>query len=519
LTWLRRINSKILLKITFLVIIEIILIVGSFGVLAYFQSQQSSLGNSINIAGKNRYLTASLLLHTEKYLYGLSSDTSQLKVAINNLESNIITLKQGGMISGIDIKPLPSTFLDLWNAVDGRWNVFKTYVTNKLLTSPQARTTTDQSLTREVFESMASNLIESSDKLVTLLGQQTDKNSQNLILLQILFAILIIGILVLILYLVARMLRPIFALTQATSKVKKGNLDVSVKQKGNDELSVLSESFNSMIGSVRDYTKKQNDLTKQLEAANEELKYKDQLKDELINVAAHELRSPIQPILGLSEILRYGKRGGESNNSKLSKEDEQVLDIIIRNARRLLRLEQNILDMTRIESKTLHLDMETLDLDDIISNSIRDARYEIDNRRVDLEYNATKNNSTNRVLIEADRARLTQVLSNLLSNAAKFSKEGSIIVNTEKKGSEAFIGIRDTGPGIQPDIMTKLFSKFVTNSSRGTGLGLYISKSIIEAHGGKIWAKNNADGKGATFTFSMPISQMMNEGMGDNKIQ
>ncbi|HMH10987.1 MAG TPA: type IV pili methyl-accepting chemotaxis transducer N-terminal domain-containing protein [Candidatus Nitrosopolaris rasttigaisensis] len=136
MTWLRRINSKILLKITFLVIIEIILIIGSFGVLAYFQSQQSSLGNSINIAGKNRYLTASLLLHTEKYLYGLSSDTSQLKVAMNNLESNIITLKQGGMISGIDIKPLPSTFLDLWNAVDGRWNVFKTYVTNKLLTSP-----------------------------------------------------------------------------------------------------------------------------------------------------------------------------------------------------------------------------------------------------------------------------------------------------------------------------------------------------------------------------------------------
>ncbi|MDP9289671.1 MAG: HAMP domain-containing protein [Thermoproteota archaeon] len=135
--------------------------------------------------------------------------------------------------------------------------------------------------------------------LITLLGQQTDKNSQNLILLQILFAILIIGILVSILYLVARMLRPIFALTQATSKVKKGNLDVSVKQKGNDELSVLNESFNSMVGSIKDYTKKQNELTNQLEASNEDLRYKDQLKDEFINVAAHELRSPLQPILGL----------------------------------------------------------------------------------------------------------------------------------------------------------------------------------------------------------------------------
>src|SRR5947209_15211132 len=260
----QRINSKILLKITLLVVIEIILIVGSFCVLAYFQSQQSSLGNSINIAGKNRYLTANLLLQSEKYLYGLSSDTSQLKVAMNSLESNIISLKQGGMISGIDLKPLPSILLDHWNTADGKWNVFKTYVTNKLVTPPQARTAMDQSTTRKVFESMASDLVESSDKLATQLGQQTDKNSQNLMLLHILFGILIIGILVLILYLVARMLRPIFALTQATSKVERGNLDVSVEQKGNDELSVLSRSVNSMIAFLRDYIKKQGDLTRQL---------------------------------------------------------------------------------------------------------------------------------------------------------------------------------------------------------------------------------------------------------------
>ena len=150
---MRRINSKILLKITLLVLIEILLIIGSFGVLAYFQSQQSSLGNSINIAGKNRYLTANVLLQTEKYLYGLSSDASQLKNAMNSLESNIMSLKQGGKISGVDLKPLPSNLLDLWNSVDGRWNIYKTYVTNKLLTLPsEAGTTTtrttDQSLVR-----------------------------------------------------------------------------------------------------------------------------------------------------------------------------------------------------------------------------------------------------------------------------------------------------------------------------------------------------------------------------------
>ena len=147
-------------------------------------------------------------------------------------------------------------------------------------------------LAKERLESIASNLVSSSDILVTQLGQQTDKNSQNLMLFQIFFAILIVSILVLILYLVARMLRPIFVLTQATSKVEKGNLDVSVEQKGNDKLFVLSRSFNSMMAFLRDYIKKQSNLTKQLENNNEELKRKDLLKDEFINIATHELRGP-----------------------------------------------------------------------------------------------------------------------------------------------------------------------------------------------------------------------------------
>jgi hypothetical protein len=194
---LERINSKILLKITFLVIIAIFLIVGSFSVLSYFQSQQSSLGNSVNIAGKNRYLTANLLSQTEKYIEG-SSDASQLRAAMNRLESNIITLKQGGMISGVDLKPLSSDFVDLLNIVNGNWNLYKTFVTQKMLmpyqqvkgaTSSSALTTTtraiDQLSLEKQFES--SDLIASSDRLVTQLGLQTDKNSNDIIVCQIIF--------------------------------------------------------------------------------------------------------------------------------------------------------------------------------------------------------------------------------------------------------------------------------------------------------------------------------------------
>ena len=494
-----------------LIIIEAILIVGSFGVLAYFQSQQSSLGNSINIAGKNRFLTASVLLQTEKSLYGLSSDISQLTSAMNSLQSNIITLKQGGMISGVDLKPLPSNFMDLWNTVDDRWNGYKTF-TDKLLASSQTSTATitDKSIKREAVESMASNLIESSDKLVTVLGQQTDKNSQNLLLLQILFAFLIIGILVLILYLVARMLRPIFALTQATSKVKNGILDVSVKQKGSDELSILSECFNSMIDSIRDHNRRQTELTKQLEAANEELKQKDRLKDEFINVAAHELRTPIQPILGLSEVLRSRK----VSDMGLNIADDEFLSIIIRNAKRLQQLSADILDIAKIEGHTLILKKEQFDLNEIISDAVVDYRNQIEkdgkNRN---EWNLLYKNSGQDIRIEADKGRITQVISNLVSNAVKFTKVGTVTVSAEKLGEndhqQVIISIKDTGTGIDPEVLPKLFTKFATKSDKGTGigLGLFISKSIVEAHGGRIWAENNKDGKGATFAFSMPINK------------
>jgi signal transduction histidine kinase len=511
-TSLRTINSKILLKITLLIIIEIILIIGSFGVLAYFQSQQSSLGNSINIAGKNRFLTVNVLLQTEKYLYGLSSDISQLKAATNSLQSNIITLKQGGMISGVDLKPLPSNFLDLWNTVDGRWNGYKSYVTDKLLTSSQTSTATitDRSLTRKAVESMASNLIESSDKLVTVLGQQTDKNSQNLLLLQILFAILIIGILLLILYLVARMLRPIFALTQATSKVKNGNLDVSVKQKGSDELSILSECFNSMIVSIRDHIKRQTELTKQIEAANEQLKQKDRLKDEFINIAAHELRTPIQPILGLAEVLRSRKLG----NLGLNTADDEFMGIIIRNAKRLQQLSADILDISKIEGHSLMLKKEQLNLNEMIINATGDYRNQIGkDGKNQNEIKVIYNNSGQDIFVEADKGRITQVISNLVSNAVKFTKVGTVTVGAEKvkeqDRQQVIISVKDAGTGIDPEILPKLFTKFATKSDKGTGigLGLFISKSIVEAHGGRIWGENNTEGKGATFAFSLPINK------------
>ena len=238
----------------------------------------------------------------------------------------------------------------------------------------------------------------------------------------------------------------------------------------------------------------------------------DKLKDEFINVAAHELRTPIQPILGVSGVLR-----SETKDLK----QQELLDVIIRNAKRLQRLSQDILDVARIESHTLILKKEIFNLNDIISNAISDITNQVivkENKEssVKLEFtNSVKwkvdeHDEVNALpIVEADKDRISQVISNLLANAVKFTNEGAIRIAAERNNAEILVSIKDTGTGIDPEILPRLFAKFVTKpETGGTGLGLFISKSIVEAHGGRIWAENNTDGKGATFYFSLPLIRL-----------
>ena len=249
----------------------------------------------------------------------------------------------------------------------------------------------------------------------------------------------------------------------------------------------------------------------QLENANKELKHKDQLKDEFINVAAHELRSPIQPILTVAEFLRCRKVGeGNSSGSNSAmrniEKEQELLDIIVRNSNRLRQIAEDILDVAKIESGSLILKKEKFNLKEMITEILSEYEQKIKNRNsMKISYESRDNNT---IIIEADRSRLCQVIYNLLSNAIKFTSEGSITVIVESKDNESdiVISIKDTGTGIHQEMLPKLFTKFATKSQTGgTGLGLFISKSIIEKHNGRIWAENNPDGKGATFAFSLPM--------------
>jgi signal transduction histidine kinase len=213
----------------------------------------------------------------------------------------------------------------------------------------------------------------------------------------------------------------------------------------------------------------------------------------------------MQPILGMAEILLRRKSSVEGFNTFI-KEDIEQLEIIIRNAKRLLRLEQNILDMTKIENNTLKLDKERFDLIEKITQVIDDFSGELSKGKIELVF--TSKSRSEPIFVNADKVRIFEVISNLLGNAIKFTSKANekrITIGVERQDSEAIVNIKDTGIGIKPEILPKLFSKYVTNSPGGTGVGLFISKNIVEAHGGKIWAGNNSNGIGATFSFSLPL--------------
>jgi signal transduction histidine kinase len=261
----------------------------------------------------------------------------------------------------------------------------------------------------------------------------------------------------------------------------------------------LSTYSNSKAG-VLSYVAIFENLWKQSDLY-EQLKINDKMQKEFINIAAHELRTPVQPILSLSEILQ----SDISNNAK----QQEFLDAIVRNAKRLQRLTENILDITRIESHSLELRKERFSLNENIINVINDMNklavlHNNNNKTVSILFEPKQD-----IIVQADKVRIYGVISNLLKNAIHFTNEGTIHIAAAEKMdyNEVIVSVKDTGEGIDPEIFPRLFTKFTTSSVTGTGLGLFISKSIVEAHGGKIWAQNNSDGIGATFYFSLPLSK------------
>jgi signal transduction histidine kinase len=305
---------------------------------------------------------------------------------------------------------------------------------------------------------------------------------------------------------------------------KKYSLVVELRDDTKDDLkeAIGLATYSNSKSTVLSYVSIFDALWKQSEL-REELLNLSMAQKEFINIAAHELRNPIQPILGLSDVLLRSNFIIYSNKSSGIKHKE-IVEIIARNAKRLQRLTDDILDITRIEGKSLKLNKQRFVLSETINEIIQDLNIENRdlNQKVILSFD--NNSSIESISVTADQNRIKQVITNLIDNAMKFTPAGEITIAIEidNKDNRVIIRVKDTGTGISSDILPKLFTKFVSRSEKGTGLGLYICKGIIEAHNGRIWAENNYDKNpslggrrsdsnnkmrrvGATFSFSLPL--------------
>lgn len=296
--------------------------------------------------------------------------------------------------------------------------------------------------------------------------------------------------------------RRVIQLKKTAAEIAGGSLGKQIATAGSDEIASLAASFEQMRKSIvqaqqelQGRNVELNELNIALEAANEELKKLDRLKDEFISVASHELRSPIHPILGYASMAKDGMI-----------DSKEALDVIYKQAIRLRQLANDILDVSRIESGTLPYSMKEINIHEILANCVEAIKPS-----VSALVSVTTDFDSREVSMVGDGERLTQVFTNLLGNSLKFTKKGKIAVETRLTGPDGLaVMISDTGGGIPKEILPRLFNKFVTkkvgeDEVHGTGLGLFISRSIVEAHGGKISAYNNDTG-GATFRIELPLN-------------
>jgi two-component system, OmpR family, sensor histidine kinase VicK len=282
-------------------------------------------------------------------------------------------------------------------------------------------------------------------------------------------------------------------LINPTSETFSEAIGVALYSNSKRSTSMLRSFFNSLWNQAELYRR---------------LELQEKMEKEFVNMAAHELRTPVQPLLGMTDILmsQFEEEDGKKNKKKEIAVTKEEIEMIARNAKRLERLTSDILDVSRIESNALKLNVEVIDLNEKIRIVVNDEISAIpQGKKLKIIFDQRESAP---LFVRGDKSRLFEVLSNLIGNAIKFTDSGGTITVTAEKSAaknEAIVTIKDTGKGIDKEILPRLFTKFASKSDKGTGLGLFLSKGIIQAHGGKMWAENNKNGKGATFRFTLPL--------------
>ena len=314
----------------------------------------------------------------------------------------------------------------------------------------------------------------------------------------LLIAAFVLAAVALSILLARRLVRPIKRLQVAAEAIGAGAYDERIELERKDELGALAPAFNVMAERVQELIggleRKVAERTQALEVASKH-------KSDFLANMSHELRTPLNAIVGFSQVLKQ-KLFGEVND----KQDE-YLDDILSSADHLLALINDILDLSKVEAGQVELEVGSFSLREALERGVVMVRERATKNgvRLSLELDPQVD------LVEGDERRIRQVVFNLLSNAVKFTPQGGRVdVSAAKENGEVVVAVTDTGPGISSDDQARIFEEFqqakASNGERpeGTGLGLALSRSLVELHGGRIWVESEP-GKGSTFTFTLPV--------------
>jgi len=318
--------------------------------------------------------------------------------------------------------------------------------------------------------------------------------------------------------------KSIFVGTKFKALLKKGfvkDVEMKYKTKNGEEIpvlvsaSVMRDEKGKMISIVvsakdmraykeleRERVEAERKRREEAEKSIKKLKELDKMKDDFLNVTAHELRTPLFPIKSQVQVLLSGELGA------MTKDQRESLEMIKRNEARLHSLVVDVLDISKIKSEKLRVLPEKTDINKIIKEVISDLKSEAQKKNIKLSIEGELKLPE----IMIDTKRITQVIANLVNNAIKFTPEkGNIRLEGQFSKDEVIIGVTDSGMGLSKENIEKLFVPFfqvesgLVRAQKGTGLGLAISKGIVNAHDGKIWVESAGEGKGSSFIFSLPV--------------
>ena len=313
------------------------------------------------------------------------------------------------------------------------------------------------------------------------------------------------GLLLVGFFVARRVVRPLEALKRGVERIGRGDLAFRLDLKTGDEIETLAEEFNTMTAALREahtgLEQKIEERTQALRGANQRLDDASRYKSQFLANVSHELRTPLNAIIGFSEVLL------DPALTVSPPEQKEFLENILVSGKHLLRLINELLDLSKIEAGKKELQLEAVDLHKLIESATATLRPLAAKKTITVE--AVVDGAI--PALSADAGKISQVLLNLLGNAIKFTPDGGrVAVEAGVRDGAVEVAVSDTGIGIEPEDQARVFEAFQqaesagTGRPEGTGLGLTLAKTFVEMHGGRIWVTSEI-GRGSTFTFRLPL--------------